>query len=229
MAGNCLPTAEVTASGRPVLLPNEIECYLLSSVDLECEDLPYFPILRSGLLSLTTHRLLWLPDSSSASASASASAIPLAAVTHIFSPKKSLRAMFASPRLRFQVSVSPESRVIDTGSGSRSVVVTVVVRGKGDCDAFLAKLWESWRGRAWENEAAGSSDQSGSVSGPGSGSGSGSGGMYSKDGTVRMVGVAGILRKEQEMWESTDKSLQDAFQDLNALMVILLNTVFLVA
>nr|GFB73891.1 vacuolar protein sorting-associated protein 36 [Tanacetum cinerariifolium] len=27
-----------------------------------------------------------------------------------------------------------------------------------------------------------------------------------------------ILRKEQEMWESTDKSLQDAFQDLNALM-----------
>ncbi|GMN59214.1 hypothetical protein TIFTF001_028306 [Ficus carica] len=218
MAGDCLPTAEVTASGRPVLLPNEIECYLLSSVDLECEDLSYFPILRSGLLSLTTHRLLWLPDSSSASASASA--IPLATVTHIFSPKKSLRAMFASPRFRFQVSVSPEGRVIGTGSGSRSVVVTVVVRGKGDCDAFLAKFWESWRGRAWENEAAGPSDQSGSVSGSGSGSGSGlgSGGMYSKDGTVRMVGVSGILRKEQEMWESTDKSLQDAFQDLNALM-----------
>jgi len=36
---------------------------------------------------------------------------------------------------------------------------------------------------------------------------------------VPVVGVAGILRKEQEMWESTDKSLQDAFQDLNALMV----------
>ncbi|CAL0333619.1 unnamed protein product [Lupinus luteus] len=35
---------------------------------------------------------------------------------------------------------------------------------------------------------------------------------------VRMVGVSGILRKEQEMWESTDKSLQEAFQDLNALM-----------
>lgn len=116
--------------------------------------------------------------------------------------------------------------MIGTGSGSRSVVVTVVVRGKGDCDAFLAKFWESWRGRAWENEAAGPSDQSGSVSGSGSGSGSGlgSGGMYSKDGTVRMVGVSGILRKEQEMWESTDKSLQDAFQDLNALMVILLNS-----
>lgn len=37
---------------------------------------------------------------------------------------------------------------------------------------------------------------------------------------VRMpvVGVSGILRKEQELWESTDKSLQEAFQDLNALM-----------
>jgi ESCRT-II complex subunit VPS36 len=50
--------------------------------------------------------------------------------------------------------------------------------------------------------------------------GSSSSGIYSSDGTVRMVGVSGILRKEQEMWESTDKSLQDAFQDLNALMVM---------
>lgn len=35
---------------------------------------------------------------------------------------------------------------------------------------------------------------------------------------MRMVGVGGLLRKEQEMWESTDRSLQEAFQDLNALM-----------
>lgn len=55
----------------------------------------------------------------------------------------------------------------------------------------------------------------------GSGSGTGSGsGFYTKEGAVRMVGVSGILRKEQEMWESTDKSLQEAFQDLNALMVM---------
>lgn len=56
---------------------------------------------------------------------------------------------------------------------------------------------------------------SGSV--PASGSVSG-GGLYSSDGSVRLVGVSGILRKEQEMWESTDKSLQEAFHDLNALM-----------
>jgi ESCRT-II complex subunit VPS36 len=96
-------------------------------------------------------------------------------------------------------------------------VLTIVVRGKGDCDAFLGKFWESWRGRAWESEVAG--PVRGEDPGPGSVSGSGSG-FYTREGAVRMVGVAGILRKEQEMWESTDKSLQDAFQDLNALMVM---------
>lgn len=91
----------------------------------------------------------------------------------------------------------------------------MVVRGKGaDLDVFLTKFWDNWRGRAWET---GNADvTSGSVSG----SGSTSSGLYTKEGTVRMVGVSGILRKEQEMWETTDKSLQDAFQDLNALMVI---------
>lgn len=100
------------------------------------------------------------------------------------------------------------------------MVVTVVVRGKGDFDAFVAKFWENWRGRAWEESEKVASSSSNAVAGAGSAS-SGSG-IYSSDGTVRMVGVSGILRKEQEMWESTDKSLQDAFQDLNALMVMFL-------
>ena len=94
--------------------------------------------------------------------------------------------------------------------------MTVVVRGKGDCDAFVAKFWENWRGRAWEE----SEKVASSSSNVAAGGGSSSSGLYSSDGTVRMVGVSGILRKEQEMWESTDKSLQDAFQDLNALMVM---------
>lgn len=212
MAGNCLEAAELTGSGRPVLLPTEIECSLLSAVDLECEDLPNFPNLKSGLLILTTHRLLWLSDSTTTNSGASA--IPLASITHIFSAKKSLKSMFASPRIRFQLSVSPDGRVSSSGSGSgsRSVVVTVVVRGKGgDLDVFLTKFWDNWRGRAWETANADVT----------SGSGSTTSGLYTKEGTVRMVGVSGILRKEQEIWETTDKSLQDAFQDLNALMVIL--------
>ncbi|KAL2326126.1 hypothetical protein Fmac_025184 [Flemingia macrophylla] len=217
MAENCLPSVTLTGSGRPVLEPNEIECFFLSGVDLLCEDDPHtcFPHLKSGLLILTTHRLLWLPDSSAAGPASSSAAIPLAAISHIFSQKKSLRSVFASPRVRFQVSLSPEGRV--AASGSRSVVATAVVRGKGDCDAFLTKFWENWRARASEEAESGSSSGS-SASAVTATAAASSSGIYSSDGTVRMVGVSGILRKEQEMWESTDRSLQDAFQDLNALM-----------
>ncbi|XP_039021973.1 vacuolar protein sorting-associated protein 36-like isoform X3 [Hibiscus syriacus] len=177
---NFFSKAEVTSSGRPVFLRNEVERHLLSGVDLEPEDYRFSP-LKSGILILTTHRLLWLP-SSSATTLTSASSIPLASISHIFS-KKSLKSVFHSPRIRFQFLVSSDGRVFDPGSGSGS----------------------------------GSSSGSGLASGSGAGTGTG-GGLYSTDGSVRMVGVAGILRKEQEIWESTDKSLQDAFQDLNALM-----------
>ncbi|XP_059434422.1 vacuolar protein sorting-associated protein 36 [Corylus avellana] len=215
MGGQWLSTVEQTSSGRPVFLPNEIECSLVSAVDLECEDLPSFPSLKSGLLILTTHRLIWLPpDTSSTSTTSSAVAVPLSSVSHIFSAKKSLKAIFHSPRIRFQASLFHEPGS-NPEPGPRSIVVTIVVRGKGDCDAFLGKFWESWRGRAWESEVSG--PVRGEDLGSGSGTRSGSG-FYTKEGAVRMVGVSGILRKEQEMWESTDKSLQEAFQDLNALM-----------
>lgn len=93
-----------------------------------------------------------------------------------------------------------------------------MVRGKGDCDAFLAKFTENCRARAWQEAESGSSSGSNSAVMAATATSSSSGGIYSSDGTVRMVGVSGILRKEQEMWESTDRSLQEAFQDLNALM-----------
>ena len=44
--------------------------------------------------------------------------------------------------------------------------------------------------------------------------GSGSSGLKTS-----MAGLSGILRKEQEEWEATDKSLQEAFQGLNSLLV----------
>ncbi|KAL1201410.1 Vacuolar protein sorting-associated protein 36 [Cardamine amara subsp. amara] len=189
--------AEVTTSGRPVLRRNEVECFLLSSVDLDSEDdPPRFIALKSGNLILTTHRLIWIPSQSNAYVPSS---VPLAAITQIFSHKKSIKAMFHSPRIRFQANPG-------------SVVVTIVFRGKGDFDDFLTKFWECWRGRAWEEDEKIESETS--RAGPGTGAQ----GLYGNDGTVRMVGLAGILRKEQEQWESTDKSLQDAFQDLNALM-----------
>ncbi|XP_008807335.1 vacuolar protein sorting-associated protein 36 isoform X2 [Phoenix dactylifera] len=200
MAANWLPPVLLTASGRPVFLPGEIERCLLSAVDLEAEENPALPTLRSGLLVLTSHRILWIDESSS-----SGCAIPLAAVVHVFHPKKSLRNMFASPRVRIQVSTSPDGRVGE--KGTRSEMVTIVMRGKTDPDVFYGRLLEVLRSRTWEA----SEESEGRERGSGSGEGSA---------RVRMpvVGVSGILRKEQEMWESTDKSLQEAFHDLNALM-----------
>lgn len=65
-----------------------------------------------------------------------------------------------------------------------------------DIDSFLGKFWDAWRGRAWETSG------SATESGLGSGSGEGSESLALK---VPVVGVSGILRKEQEMWESTDE------------------------
>lgn len=193
--GDVFESASVTSSGRPVLIESEVECNLLSNVDLEPEDDPNsFTPLKSGLLILTTHRLLWLSSSKSVS-------VPLSRIAQIFSSKRSIKSVFHSPRFRFQVS---------------TVVITVVVRGKGDWELFLGKLWECWRARAWETTAASTSTSNANASATATASGS----FYASDGSVRMVGVAGILRKEQQMWESTDKTLQEAFQDLNALMVI---------
>ncbi|KZV54428.1 vacuolar protein sorting-associated protein 36-like [Dorcoceras hygrometricum] len=205
MAGNFLPEAKLTANGRPVLDAGEVECSLLSVVDVLSEDLASFPHLKSCLLILTTHRLLFLPQESNSSANSGSHYVPLSAIQQILSAKKSLKSMFHSPRIRFQVGATPDGRISE--NGAQHAVFTLVLRGKTDPDSFLGKFWDAWRGKAWE--ASGST--SGSVLGKGSGESSLA---------IRMpvVGVAGILRKEQEKWENTDKSLQDAFQDLNALM-----------
>ncbi|MQM19410.1 hypothetical protein Taro_052414 [Colocasia esculenta] len=209
MNGNWLPQAPLTASGRPVLQPGEVERSLQSSVDLEAEENPRLTPLRSGLLALTTHRLIWIDESSN-----SGYAIFLANVIHAYPPKKSIRSMFHSPRIRLQVSVSAEGRIGEKGSTSE--MITIVIRGKNDPDAFFSKLWDALRSRPWEVEEKNGEVTSvdGGVSGPGSRDGPSNSVWIA----MPVVGVSGILRKEQEIWESTDKSLQEAFQDLNALM-----------
>ncbi|KAL4570267.1 hypothetical protein LXL04_025919 [Taraxacum kok-saghyz] len=218
MSGNWLLPAETTSSGRPVLQPAEVESSLQPSVDLVNEENPNLPIFKSGLLILTTYRLLWLPnpESTTSAPTSTAVAVPLAAITHIFQSKKSIKGMFASPRVRFQVSVTPDGKVQERGS--KSIVITLVFRGKSDPDSFVVKLNEAWRGRAWVGAVSASGAGQSStpaVLGDSGGSSSSNTGLALK---MPVVGVSGILRKEQEMWESTDKSLQDAFQDLNALM-----------
>ncbi|GJU75650.1 vacuolar protein sorting-associated protein 36 [Tanacetum coccineum] len=208
MAGTWLEPAATTTSGRPVLLPGETESSIQPSVDLVNEENPNsLPSLKSGNLILTSYRLIWLPNNTPGGPP---SAVPLGAVTHIFESKKTIKGMLAiaSPRVRFQV--------MERGGG-RSSVVTLVFRGKSDVDVFVGKFWEAWRARAWEGMSAGVGAGAGAREGEGVRVGTSGG---DKGVAIRMpvVGVSGILRKEQEMWESTDKSLQDAFQDLNALM-----------
>ncbi|PKA50525.1 Vacuolar protein sorting-associated protein 36 [Apostasia shenzhenica] len=204
-AGAWLAPAALTASGRPVLLAGEVERLFLSSVDLEAEENPTLAPLRSGLLALTSHRLLWINE-----ASRSAYSVPLDTVIHAFPPKKSIKNMFASPRVRIQVSASQEGKV-GGGRGATSLVITIVLRGgKNDPESFYGRLWEVLKSRSWEVEELKEKENL-QMQGLGAGEGP------SRVRTA-VVGVSGILRKEQEMWESTDKSLQEAFHDLNALM-----------
>ncbi|XP_021773399.1 vacuolar protein sorting-associated protein 36-like isoform X2 [Chenopodium quinoa] len=200
MAGKWLPVANLTSSKRPILTGDEVECFYLSSIDIE-PDFTTHPTLSpytSGILrflTLTTHRLIWISPSSDTAS------ISLSHITHIYPPKKSLKSMLSisSPRVKFDYS----------HPSMGSIAVTLVMRGKSDNhELFYEKFWAAWKGRAWES--------SGAVAAAEAGAGAGEGSSVAI--RVPVVGVAGILRKEQEMWESTDKTLQDAFQDLNALM-----------
>ncbi|XP_074284681.1 vacuolar protein sorting-associated protein 36 isoform X1 [Silene latifolia] len=205
MSDKWLPAAQLTPSGRPILNPGEVECYLISAVDIESGSSPPF---KSGLLTLTTHRLIWIHHNH-------AVFIPLSLITHIHPLSKSFKSLLSisSPRVRFDVSASHSGRVDPSSNPAqgRVVTVTVVMRGKADNhEVFYEKLWAAWRARSSQAHDDGIASTRGEIT-----SSSSSNSVAIK---VPVVGVAGILRKEQEMWESTDKSLHDAFQDLNALM-----------
>jgi len=94
---------------------------------------------------------------------------------------------------------------------ARSEVVAIVVTCKADVDVFFGRLLEAIRARTWEMTPAAA---------PASAAPMAEGAAPAEDIAIRMpvVGVSGILRMEQESWESAGQNLQDAFQDLNALM-----------
>ncbi|KAK8453891.1 hypothetical protein SEVIR_5G361800v4 [Setaria viridis] len=208
-AADWLPSASVTASGRPVLSAGEVERNLLPLVDLVPEENPRLAPLRGCLLALTSHRLIFLHE-----ASRSARGLPLATVVHAYPPHRRhshnpLRSIFSSSssssqhhRIRLQISRPPAG----------SEVVAIVVTCKADVDVFFGRLLEAIRARAWETTPAAA---------PASGAPVAEGAALAEDVAIRMpvVGVSGILRMEQESWESAGQNLQDAFQDLNALMV----------
>lgn len=215
--GNFLHPVQLTGSGRPVLQAGEFECSILDAVDLEVEENSVYPILKAGLAILTTHKIIWVDDKSRR-----AGAIPLASISHVFPSKTSIKSMLAKPRLRIQSWVSSDGKISALGvtKAAGSVVITLILRGRSLPDSFRGRLCELLRSRAWENDAQqvnlskeptgemSSSTESNSIV-----EGSGSSGLKTS-----MAGLSGILRKEQEEWEATDKSLQEAFQGLNSLL-----------
>ncbi|ONM37038.1 vacuolar protein sorting-associated protein 36 [Zea mays] len=206
-AADWLPSASVTASGRPVLSAGEVERNLVPLVDLEPEENPHLAPLRACLLALTSHRLIFLHEPSR-----SARGLPLATVVHAYPPHRRhnhnpLRSLFSSSsssssqhhRIRLQISMP----------SVRSEVIAIVVTCKADVDVFFGRLLEAIRARAWEVAPAAAPSSSTPVAD-----------VPAENVGIRMpvVGVSGILRMEQESWESAGQNLQDAFQDLNALM-----------
>lgn len=215
--GNLLHPVQLTGSGRPILQAGEVECSILDAVDLEMEEDPVYPILKAGLAILTTHKIIWVDEKSRR-----AGAIPLASITQVFPPKKSIKNMLAKPRLRLQSWVSSDGKIaaLSVTRATRSVVITLILRGQSLPDSFRGRLCELLTSREWETDVQqvnlskqpigqmGSYADANSIE-----EGSGSSRLKAS-----MAGLSGILRKEQEEWEATDKSLQEAFQGLNALL-----------
>lgn len=202
---------KLTGSGLPELLPGEVDCYLVGNADLSADG---FPPLKAGMVTFTTHRILWLDQRNHKGAS-----LPLATISQIFPPKKTLKNMFGTPRIKLQICLSssgtpcPHSQ---TPSAS-FLFVSIILRNQSGGDSAFSKLSEILYGKAWQASLQYEQNSRVAVANAQS-----SVGVDDSPGPSRlrpaMAGVSGILRKEQEQWEETDRNLQDAFLDLNALM-----------
>lgn len=209
-----LHPAHLTGAGRPQLQHNEIECQLVDAVEMQLESAPNTPSLRGGVVTLTTHRIIWLHQLSN-----SAAAIPHAAVCKIFPPKKSIRSMFVNPKVRIQLwSTNGNIALGAEDASDASINLALVFRGQSSPESFIARLGEVIEAKAWAKTRIRSQS-------PVAAEGSSMSGGYARQHPVTrkmnpaMAGVSGILRKEKVQWEEIDKNLHAAFQDLNTLMV----------
>jgi ESCRT-II complex subunit VPS36 len=146
MEPRLLQPVELTASGRPRLEVGEVECQLLDAIDMEDESSGAWA-LRAGIVSLTTHRLLWLDERAK-----KAWAVPLGAIGQVFASKKGLKSMFSAPRLRFQVWTLKDGRASPQGSAGAagSAVVAIVFKGTTRPESFVQRLGELLKAQAWK-------------------------------------------------------------------------------
>ncbi|KAI5073991.1 hypothetical protein GOP47_0012004 [Adiantum capillus-veneris] len=210
-----LSPLKLTSSGRPELFADEVECCLVGNADLDAEGLPP---LKAGIVIFTTHRILWIDQNN-----CKGGFLLLSSIIQIFPPKKSIKNMFTTPRIKLQICLSssgapcPHSQNAPTSS----MLVSIILRNQSaGIDSAFSKLAEILQAKAWRvnlqhqqdsrrvlmsQEGVGNSLSTEDVSGP-------------SRLKPAMAGVSGILRREQEQWEETDKNLHDAFLDLKALM-----------
>ena len=207
----------LTSSGRPELLDGEIEWHIVGDADLEVEG---SPPLRSGMVTFTTHRILWIDQKIGRGGF-----LPLPAIAQIYPPKKNIKSMlFSTPRIKVEVYLTLEGTPALQGhlNASTFAFISVVLRNQSGGDSAFLRLAEILQMKPWERPYSKEKEKldrrsDGLVMEPSNSL------MQVVVGPSRaspaMAGLSGILRKEQEQWEENDKNLQEAFVDLNALMV----------
>eukprot|EP00898_Chlorokybus_atmophyticus_P007091 jgi/Chlat1/7383/Chrsp6S07420 len=232
-----LTALPVSQSGRPVLLPGEVERILVEGVDLTVESLasgtsgvsqPALPRVI-GVAHLTTHRLLWLATPKSTNNPQGGAltslhcALPLGALADVFHARKGLGAVFYDPKLRLRVWVTQQGTASITGAkdavGNAGIALSFRA---GRYDDFCQQLQEALNQKVWLNDPppppAPTSTPSTSVP---TDSASPSVPLGHRApvafGTSR-AGISGILRHEQLASAQTTRTLETAFTDLDALM-----------
>lgn len=91
--------AQLSESGRPILQPGEVECQLIDATDIDLEEDAkpgYWNALIGGIVSLTTHRTIWIERiRKKEPRNPRAFAIPHSAVASVHPPRKGgLKALF---------------------------------------------------------------------------------------------------------------------------------------
>lgn len=140
-----LQSVQLTANGRSRLEPGEVECQLLDGIDLEDDSGAWS--LKAGLLTLTTHRLLWLDERAK-----KAWAVPLGSIGQVFASKKGLKSMFSSPRMRFQVWTQKDGQVSVQGNAGATgnIVLSIVFKGRSGPESFVQRFGEVLKAQAWK-------------------------------------------------------------------------------
>eukprot|EP00850_Spirogloea_muscicola_P003348 SM000013S26517 [mRNA] locus=s13:798735:801432:+ [translate_table: standard] len=218
--GTLLPDAALSPSGRPLLQADEVECQLIEGVGVELDPEDEAANLRSGVLSLTTHRLIWIGNDGQGGRRL-AYELPFAAALAVQPQRRNLAKFFASPRLACSFWTGADGRLSRSGkprdSPPSEASLSFVFRGPVHPDPFMQRVAEVVQARAWASAAgAEAAIDDRATSGA---TASTAPATTSHKFNPAMAGVSGILLKEQRERETTDRNLHEAFSDLSALMV----------